>query len=215
MIFLRYESFRQYLRLYPVTAFFLLINLLVFLSMTITGLGRGYALNGSRYNDILVQYGAMVNAPPYSSQLWRYLSSMFVHIGWEHLLFNCFAIFIFAPPMELLLGRTRYFLLYLGSGLTGNIFSELLMQSVHLAAGASGAIFGIYGGFMFLALFRKAVLDQSSSRTITLIFVIGLIYSFIVPHVNIYAHIGGFIGGFALFWLLARGRRFHGGYRKS
>ncbi len=200
MMFLRYESLKDYLRLYPVTSAILFINLLLFVLMTFTG--------GSENTENLIRYGAQITQSPYNelSQAWRYITAMFLHIGFQHVLFNCFAIFVFAPPLERILGSLRYSIIYLGSGLAGNLLTELfaaLLGASTLSAGASGAIFGIYAAYLYIGLIRKDLLDQQSYKTIMIILAVGLIYSF-MPRVNIYAHLGGFIGGFALFPLLLK-----------
>lgn len=193
MIFLRYESFRDYLKLYPVTSMIIGINTLLLVLMMLNG--------GSTNGEVLLRFGALYNVEPYASEAWRYVSAMFLHIGIEHWLFNTFALFVFAPPLEKIMGKIRYAALYMVSGIAGNIVSEFIGTDVHLSAGASGAIFGIYGAFIFMALYRKGLLDQQSRTTITTILVIGLIYSF-MPHVNLYAHVGGFVGGMLSFRLL-------------
>ncbi len=194
MLFLRYESLREYLRLYPVTTLVLLINLALFAAMTLAG--------GSANPETLLRFGALVNEYPYTEQWWRYVSSLFLHIGFNHILFNGFAIFVFGPPLERLLGKIRYAVFYLASGIGGNALSEALYAEPHISAGASGSIFGIYGAFLYFALFRKHLLDRPSRQTIVTIVAIGLVYSFVVPHINIYAHIGGGICGFLLVSIL-------------
>lgn len=200
-MFLRYESLKDYIRLFPVTSVILTINILLFVLMTFTG--------GTESTENLIRFGAQVTQSPFNelSQAWRYITAMFLHIGFQHLLFNCFAIFVFAPPLERILGTSRYSIIYLGSGLAGNLLTELfaaLLGANSLSAGASGAIFGIYAAYVYVGLFRKELLDQQSYKTIVIILAVGLIYTFIMPHVNIYAHLGGFIGGFLLFPLLLK-----------
>lgn len=191
ILFLRYESFRQYIRLYPVTTAILLIQVLLFVLMTWLG--------SSTDEETLLRFGAMLNVPPYSGEYWRYFAAIFLHIGFNHLLFNSFSIFVFAPPLERLLGAWRYAVFYLGSGLAGNLVSELLTRDVHLSAGASGAIYGVFGAYLYIALFRKSAIDKQSSVTIKAVLVVGIIYSFLMPNVNWYAHLGGLAAGMLLF----------------
>ncbi len=197
MIFLRYENVRTYIRLYPVTTFFLLANATVFLLMVFSG--------GSKDYDTLIRFGAMYDAAPYDAQWWRYLTAVFVHIGFEHWLFNSFAIYVFAPPLERIMGRTAFFALYLLSGVAGNVVSDALHHIPNLiSAGASGAIFGVYGAFIFMGLFRKDLLDRQSRKIALVILGVGAVYSVVVPHIDFYAHLGGFAAGFLLFGLLRR-----------
>ncbi len=198
MLFVRYENWKSFLRFYPFTSLVILANIIVFLLMTFNG--------GSQDTATLVEYGALTNIVGYD-QWWRTFTAMFVHNGFEHLLFNTFALVVFAPPLERLIGTVRYVLLYLASGLIGNILSlEIYRQSAegHLAAGASGAIYGVYGAFLYIALFQRGMLDRVSRQTIYTILGLGLVYTFMVPGIGIWAHVGGLISGFFIYGLLLR-----------
>lgn len=198
MLFVRYENWKSFLRFYPLTTLIIIVNVVVFILMTING--------GSRNTVTLVEYGALTNIEGYD-QWWRTLTAMFVHIGFDHLLFNSFALIVFAPPLERLLGTWRYGILYFASGIIGNVISlELYRQSVdnHLAAGASGAIYGIYGAFLYIAIFQRNMIDRVSRQTIYTILGLGLVYTFIMPGIGIWAHLGGLIAGFFIYGLLLR-----------
>lgn len=188
-MFLRTESFKQYIRLYPITTALIVINIIL------VGLMEMFGSSQDTYT--LLNFGAMYGYGDLKPEFWRYFTSMFLHIGFSHLFFNCFALFVFAPPLERMLGKVRYVILYILSGISGNIVSVLLHPSSEpfVAAGASGAIYGIYAAYLFLAIFRKDIFDQQTKQMIITIIVVGFIYSFIVPRVDLYAHLGGFIGG--------------------
>ncbi len=155
----------------------------------------------------MLGHGAFVAYPgdPYGLQEpWRYATSIVLHFGWEHLLFNCFSILVFAPPLERLLGSFRYTVFYVLCGIVGNILS-VLMYNMNSSApalitvGASGAIYGVFGAYLNLALLHKTRLDDASRKTVYMILIFGLIYSVIVPNINIWAHAGGLIAGFLLY----------------
>ncbi|TBL81310.1 rhomboid family intramembrane serine protease [Paenibacillus thalictri] len=194
MLFLRNEKFSDYIRLYPITSLILTVNIGLFIAMTLLG--------GSQNQETLLRFGALVNDPPFISEYWRYIASCFLHIGFDHLLFNMFSVLVFAPPLERLLGKAQYTLLYLGSGFLGNVASVLLSQKVLLSAGASGAIYGVYAAYIFLGLFRRQMLDPSSRKTIYIVVGIGVVYSIFMPQINYYGHLGGFVGGFILFCMM-------------
>lgn len=191
MLFLRYENFRQYIRWYPVTSLILAIQLLLYLWMSLVG--------DTYDTDTLLRFGALENAAPYSGHYWRYFASLFLHNGFDHLLFNSFSLFVFAPPLERLLGKWKYAVFYLGSGFTGNLATVLFYKETVATVGASGAIYGVFAAYIFIAIFFRKALDAGSSSTIKTVVVVGFLYSLIIPHVNIYAHVGGFVGGFLLF----------------
>lgn len=203
MIFLRYESFRSYLKLYPVTSALLAINLIMFAILELTG-GSQNILN-------LIRWGALIKAPsldPFGlEQPWRYLSAMFLHIGWEHLLFNCFSLLVFAPPLERLLGHIRYVVFYLLSGIAGSLLSLMLYDDslrVGLSAGASGAIYGVLGAFLHIVLLQRHKLDEASRKTVITILVIGVLMSIFIQRIDLLAHVGGGFAGFALYGLMQR-----------
>jgi rhomboid protease GluP len=199
MLFLRYESLKEYIRLYPVTALLLLVNVAVFIAMLIAG--------DPRSHETLIRFGAQLNIPPYQTEYWRYLTALFVHIGFEHLLFNGFALFVFAAPLERLLGKLPYLLFYLGSGVAGNLFSQLMAREAYVSAGASGAIYGVFAAFAYLSWLRKDLFDRQTRTAVTVMLVIGVVYSFLVPQVNLYAHLGGMIGGFLIMHIMLHARQ--------
>lgn len=196
MIFLRRETFKQYLHFYPVTSAILGIMAVLFLAMEVTG--------SSNSLKTLYEFGAMYSDHGETHEWWRYFSSMFLHIGFSHVLFNAFALYVFAPPLERLLGPFRYAAFFLLSGLVGNAFSMLFTQPPFIAAGASGAIYGIYAAYLYLALFHRHVLDEGTRTTVIMIVVMGAISSVVIPNVNLFAHLGGFLSGFVYFAILAR-----------
>lgn len=184
VVFLRTESFKQYIKLYPITTGIIAINLLIFGIMSIVGSTEDVIT--------LFRFGAMYNSP--DAEAWRYIASIFIHIGFAHLLFNCFALYVFAPPLERILGKIRYLVLYLLSGIAGNIATLLFQSEPRISAGASGAIYGIYAAYLFLAIFRKEFFDHQTKQMIITIIAAGFIFS-LLPGINIYAHLGGFVGG--------------------
>lgn len=196
MLFLRYENLKQYLKMYPITSFILIAQIVLYAWMEIVGSSTDPAT--------LIRFGAMYVLPGESPEYWHFFASIFLHIGFNHLLFNSIAIFIFAPPLEVMLGKWNYIVYFLGCGFAGNVFSQMLHSDIHYSAGASGAIYGIYAAFLYLAIFRKGVLDQGTSSTIKIVLIIGVIHSLLVPKINLYAHLGGFVGGFVLFAIIMR-----------
>jgi len=202
MIFQRTETFRGYVRLYPVTSLILALNVVVFLIDYVI-LDREWTFRGAFFQDpAFDRYGL--------TEPWRYVTSIALHGGWDHLLFNSFSILVFAPPLERLLGHLRYFVYYVLSGIGGNVLSAIVYaDSGSISLGASGAIYGLFGAYLYIAVFRKFAMDEATRKTIYITLAFGLIYSLIVPRVNIWAHIGGALAGLALMALFVavRGKR--------
>lgn len=212
-LFVRTESLRSYIRLYPVNSAILLICLLLFLLMTFAG--------GSTNPGVLIRFGALLTPfPPHElltveQGLWdgswnylRFVSAIFLHIGFTHLLFNGFSIFVFAPALERMFGHVRYALFFVGTGIAGNLASHLL-SGYSVSAGASGAIFGVFGAYLSLVVFRKAFIDRGTYTTVVTLVIMGAVYSFIVPNVNIAAHFGGLVAGFVWMTILLQGKQRH------
>ncbi|UVI31944.1 rhomboid family intramembrane serine protease [Paenibacillus spongiae] len=186
MIFLRYESFRGYLRMFPVTSAIIAINLIVFFYDKWVAGGE------------LLARGMFIESPfdPYGlNEPWRYVTSIFLHGGYEHLFFNMFAILVFAPPLERMLKSGRYALFFLLCGIGGNALSAVVETGVSASVGASGAIYGVYGAYLYLATMKKT-LDEASRKTVYTILVFGVIYSLVAANVDLWAHVGGGIAGF-------------------
>jgi rhomboid protease GluP len=201
MIFIRYEKWRSYLRYYPVTCLLILANVIMFIVLTLNG--------GSTNIQTLVDYGGTVNVSPLKEELWRYATAMFLHNGFAHLFFNCFALLVFAPPLERLMGWWRYVLLYLAGGFLANLLgvavsSRSVVDYGTVSVGASGAIYAVYGAFLYIALLQRAMMDESSRKTLYGLLMMGIIMSFATPHVDYIAHIGGLVAGFFLYGLMIR-----------
>lgn len=202
MIFIRYENWKSYIRYYPVTSLIILANIVMFLVLTLNG--------GSTDVYTLIHYGATVDVEPYKSELWRYVASIFLHNGFSHLLFNCFALLVFAPPLERLLGWWRYTILYVMGGIIADVLAVALssrnamVEGASVSVGASGAIYAVYGAFLYIALMQRAMMDEGSRKTLYGLLVIGLVMSFAVQNVSWAAHIGGLVAGFFLYGLIIR-----------
>jgi membrane associated rhomboid family serine protease len=121
---------------------------------------------------------------------YRLLSSMFLHFGVVHLLLNMYCLYLVGPHLERALGRLRFSALYLLSGLAGSALSYALGAKNELAAGASGAVFGLFAAYYVLE--RKRGYDVSQ---ITATIALNLVFSFSVRGIDWHAHVGGLIGG--------------------
>lgn len=199
MIFIRYENWKSYLRYYPFTSLLLIVNIVMFLVMTFNG--------GSTNNITLLEYGAVTNLEPFRSEEWRYIAAVFLHNGFDHLFFNSFAILVITPPLERIMGTFKYALLYLMSGILGNVISVAYYTNVvgknTILVGASGAIYGVYGAFLYIALFQNHLMDEASRKMLYTLLIMGIMFSF-APGIGWVAHFGGMISGFFIYGLLIR-----------
>lgn len=124
---------------------------------------------------------------------YRLLSSAFVHYGIVHILFNMWALYVLGPPLEQHLGRLRFTSLYLLSALGGSVVVYLLSPLNAATAGASGAIFGLFGATLVAA--RRLNLDV---RWLVTLIVVNLVITFSVPGISWQGHVGGLITGAAV-----------------
>src|SRR5262252_11016003 len=149
--------------------------------------------------DSLIQWGANYGPKTTQGEWWRMFTCMFLHIGVLHLLFNMIALWNVGGFMERLLGSSGFVVLYLLSGLLGSVASVAWNPFV-VSAGASGAIFGLYGGLLaFLVRHRDTMpyANLAALRTNTLAFVgYNLLYGLVQEGIDMAAHIGGLAGGF-------------------
>jgi len=149
---------------------------------------------------VLYRMGANSGEAVKAGEIWRVFASAFLHANVGHLAVNMIALASFGPLLERLLGPRRYILLYGLSGLGAGLASALL-RGPGLSVGASGAIWGLMAAGVGLALWPRGLLpllrlDQARRRA-TFPLVINIAYSF-SPGVDLWAHFGGGLVGFAL-----------------
>jgi membrane associated rhomboid family serine protease len=128
-------------------------------------------------------------------QLYRVVTSAFLHYGATHLLLNMWALYVVGPPLETWLGRLRFGALYGLSGLGGSVLVYLISPLGTATAGASGAIFGLFGATFVVG--KRLALDV---RWVIAIIGINLVFTFVVPAVSSHliswqAHVGGLVTG--------------------
>jgi membrane associated rhomboid family serine protease len=126
-------------------------------------------------------------------EYYRLLSSMFLHFNIIHIGFNMYALFIVGPPLEAVLGRTRYLALYLVAGLGGAAASYAFGSPFETAAGASAAIFGLFGAFFIITRHQRR-----DPRGILVLIAINLVLSFTITGIDYHAHLGGLFVGAAV-----------------
>lgn len=168
------------------------INILIFIVMVISGV---HILLPE--NQDLLNWGANFRPLTLDGQWWRLLTACFIHIGILHLLLNMYALLYIGFLLEPYLGKTRFLSAYLISGVAASITS-LWWNDLTISAGASGAIFGMYG--VFFALLTTNLLDKSVKNTLLISIIIFVGYNIVnglKPNSGIdnAAHIGGLISG--------------------
>lgn len=159
-------------------------------------------LSGQR-EEILSAYG-LSREGILSGQYYRFFTCMFLHAGLLHLASNSIYLYYFGVRAERLLGTGRFLVLYLASGLCGGVFSVLFSGSMGVSIGASGAIYGLLGAMLLLTKKRGARYTGMNYSTMLLLAATAIAFGFLEEGVDNFAHIGGFLGGIAVFSLLLR-----------
>lgn len=131
----------------------------------------------------------------------RFLTSMFLHSGWMHLASNAVYLYYFGVRSEKLLGTGKFLLLYLVSGICGGLLSVFLGDGYGISIGASGAIYGLLGAMLLLTKKHGPRYTGMSYSTMLLLAATAICLGFFEPNVDNLGHIGGFLGGMAVFWL--------------
>ncbi|MGH2668098.1 MAG: rhomboid family intramembrane serine protease, partial [bacterium] len=163
------------------------------------------ALGGATDLGVLVRMGALVPALIVEGEYWRLFASMFLHVGLLHLLFNSFGLYIFGNLIEGALGRVRFLAVYFLSGITAGSASFAFGSPGRVAAGASGAIFGLLGAWLaFNWRRRETGLAQANIQGALVLVGLNLFLGFSVPGIDNIAHMGGLIAG-AIAGLAAEG----------
>jgi rhomboid protease GluP len=177
-----------------VTPIIIALNLAVFVAMLI----KGVSLTDPT-TDALIRWGANFGPLVTHGQWWRLFTAMFLHIGIIHILMNMYVLYVSGPFVERLYGNVGYTVMYLLAGLFGSLVS-VAWHPFTVSAGASGAIFGVYGGlFAFLLMQRTAIprpMLASLLRNGAIFLGINLVYGISQAHVDMSAHLGGFVFGF-------------------
>ena len=169
----------------PVTVTLIGINLAVYVITAQAG-GGANTPNGRLFTDWLMVPDLVGHFHQYD----RLITSMFLHLSVTHILFNMLALYFVGPYLEQFLGWWRFLAVYMLAGLGGSVAVFAFDSPFSAAAGASGAIFGLFAACWVFV--RQLRLDRT-----WLLFTIGLnfVFTFSVPGISYWAHLGGFVVG--------------------
>ena len=187
------------------TIFLVVINVIIFFSLVFQGMPEDAVF--------MLEHGAMYLPKVLGEgEYYRLLTSMFLHFDFQHLMNNMIMLGVLGWQLEQELGKFKYLVLYFLSGLGGNLLSavvEIETGNIAVSAGASGAIFGVIGALLFIALRNHGRVGELSGRGIVFMIFLSLYFGFTSTGVDNMAHIGGLICGFVLSALLYRKKRIH------
>lgn len=173
----------------PATMVLIGVNVVLFLLQSITDLVTAQAA--------LVPYYVAVEG-----EYWRLATSFFVHASLLHLAFNMFALYIAGTYVESMIGTLRFLGIFVLSGFGGSALVLLAADPLAATVGASGAVFGLFGGLFALFLHQRDAMAAAALRNIGVLIVINLVFTFVARGISWQAHIGGLVTGFVVMELL-------------
>lgn len=187
----------------PVTVLLILINTLIFLVVEFTG--------GSENGQHMLECGA-VYAPLIleQGQWYRLFSSMFLHFGAPHLINNMLVLFVLGQRLEPVTGKIKFFLIYIFGGMGGNmlsLFFDMYAGNASLSAGASGAVFAVMGGMIYVIIRHRGRVADLTVRQMLIMAAFSLYFGFASEGVDNVAHIGGLLSGFLIAVILYHPRK--------
>ena len=185
----------------PCTVALIVVNVAVFIFLSFGGMTEDayYMLqNGAMYLPLLQQ-----------GEYYRLITSIFLHFGFSHLVNNMLMLGVMGWQLELVVGKIKFLIIYFAAGIGGNMLSALVEMRTGdfaVSAGASGAIFGIIGALLYIAVRNHGQIGNVSGQGILIMVALTLYYGFTSSGVDNFAHIGGLAAGFVLAVLLYRKR---------
>ncbi len=191
-------------RLYSISVLLVLVHVAIYGCITWRG-----GWHATEDPETLIRYGALLPDAVWGGEYWRLLSAALLHIGPYHLLINNKALFALGPPLEFVLGRRRFIVLYVASALAGTAASLLFRTAI--SAGASGALFGCLGAFLSIELVRhrtvRGFLGSPVARQVLFWLALNVAIGFTIEFMDNAAHLGGLAAGLLLGFGLAVGVR--------
>lgn len=155
---------------------------------------------GSDESAVLFKLGAQFNpAIIILGQWWRLFTAQFLHIGLLHLVVNCVTLFYIGQYLEPMLGHVRFLIIYLLAGVGGNLMTLALGSDNAVSAGASTALFGLFGAMIALGIANRTHEGMAYlGRQSFVLAVINLLFDINIPQIDTWGHVGGLLAGFLL-----------------
>lgn len=135
-------------------------------------------------------------------EVYRLVTSMFLHGGIIHLAFNMYALYALGDTVESIYGRAKYLAIYFLSGIIASLTSTFLSSS--MGVGASGAIFGLLGAALIFAIHEKERVGKQFLINVVVVIVVNILIGLGLSNIDNYAHLGGLVGGMALSFFFYR-----------
>lgn len=149
--------------------------------------------------SVLYDFGGLVNFDMLNRnpfELYRLVSSVFLHGSILHFLCNMISLYVIGSQLESFFGKVKYTIIFILSGVIGNLLTLIFLQNGVITIGASGAIFGLLGALLYFGYHYRVYLSGVMRTQIIPIIILNLFIGVVSQGINNFAHIGGLIGGF-------------------
>jgi len=170
-----------------VTNILIAINIIAFFASYILS-----DFNFSAYN--LLRMGGLYSPLVKNGEIWRLITSGFLHGGLLHLLFNMYSLYLIGIQIENFIGKWKYLAIYFVSMICAGLMSSVITPDV-VSVGASGALFGLLGSLVYFGFHYRLYLGSVLKNQIIPLIVLNLFLGFTMSGIDNAAHIGGLIGG--------------------
>ncbi len=178
-----------------VTWFLLVVTIGIFLVETLAG--------GSQNYRTLLLMGAKTNSLVQAGQWWRLITPIFLHIGIFHIFMNGFTLLYVGQILEPMVGHWRFFVIYMLSGIMGNLASFAFGANNVISAGASTSLFGMFAAFLALGvIYRENRFLRELGKSFLGLIAVNLLMDLTMSGIDIWGHVGGAIGGLLLGYAL-------------
>lgn len=187
---------------------FTLWNTVMLIANMVIFFGCSLLFTDAGYDHITNRLGLNWPAVFYGHEYYRLFTYMFLHAGIDHLVNNMIVLYYVGHNLEKVVGKARYLFIYLGTGIIAGLvslaYNMIQDRWLVISIGASGAIFGLVGAFAYVLIIHKGRCRGIHTRQMVLFVLLSLYGGFTASNTDNAAHIGGFIGGFILAFLVYR-----------
>lgn len=145
-------------------------------------------------NSVLISFGAKYNILIKQGEIWRLVTSAFLHSNLIHIACNMYSLYIIGPEIQQTYGTKKYLTIYIISCITSSLLSYFLNPN-SISVGASGGIFGLMGALLAFAIMERNKIQKKYISSLIQIIIINLFIGLNIRNIDNFGHIGGLIGG--------------------
>jgi rhomboid protease GluP len=180
-MFTKIENIRSFIHLYPIVCGLIFIQSFMF-AICLISEETFHMLIGN-------------NAAILHDEYWRIITPLFVHLSFHHFLSNIFTLLLLGPFLEGYIRKIPFLLLYACTGAAGNIATLLLKSPFFVHAGSSGALFGLFGAYLYLFYTNEDKIQPKEKQLFLLLVISNIFFTFTLSNINILSHLTGLVSG--------------------